>query len=374
VPRVSANSQTAAVLVGILLATASPAARADEPPSTEARGDNWLVVSYPRAPGDCYRPCDLTARDDLPADQAARVASRQWTCRVFTGNGQGPNRADPADGGTSTTCRLGEEGLYDIRVRRTYTDGSTDLGGYQVEVVDRPDPPQPVSISVPQKLTTPGKVVVYSPKRMAVLTWTRGKFSFDGVLLRREAPRQSGPHAGEYAFTFLITAPRGRVRLEAKVSNRDPLTNENTVDQATARTFVTKFNGRTFQVLHKFAGTDPVYREPAAALVVLARDRVKWHARMLLQYRDGTAWKTQLHDHSRATIGGYPGAQFEPRYVLTLTDFGDERQASIDAAICGGRDYRVVAAFDIRDSHGVQLLSPKQRKATGRVEPSTPCK
>jgi hypothetical protein len=370
VARVRGALRTAGVFVAILLAPVPAQVNAGAPAGNDAAGDNGLVVNYAGAPRDCYRPCSLMARDELPADDAANVVERRWLCARFNANSLGPNLASPADGSTSTSCAPDKVGLWDVEVQRKYVDGHEDVGRYQVFVRDPPPPPDPapISIAARSKLTSPGKVVVYSRKQNAVLGWKRAAAVGDGVLLRRRAAPGSGPHAGEYAFTFVITAPRGKVQLEARASNGHPADpgTEFTVDEAKANTFVTRFVERPFRVLQRFVGWNPnALSDPTAWLVVLTPQRLTWHTAVLVQQRQRHGpWRRIRRSRTSGRIGGYPEAKYDPRYLLSLTAFNKDKRDEIARGMCAGTRYRFVGRFDVRDAHGKQMLRPKQRAIT----------
>src|SRR3954467_5569704 len=109
-----------------------------------------------------------------------------------------------------------------------------------------------------------------------------------------------GPHAGDYAYQFLVTAPRGKMLMRALAYN--PTSPNN--DRSETRTFVTKFRGRRFQVLRRIVGPDtahtyyegaPYFKRPffRAHLCLLSVPSIKWRATLLLQARLGSRWRTQ---------------------------------------------------------------------------------
>ncbi|MEA2492923.1 MAG: hypothetical protein QOJ29_834 [Thermoleophilaceae bacterium] len=357
--------------VGILLACFAPAAPAvaQDPPNADARGDNGLVVNYAGAPGDCFVTCSLTARDELPADQAANVVSRQWQCKNLDPAGGGPNLASPASDSATTSCRLDKVGFYDIAVRRTYADGHWDLGEYQFSVIKKQDAEAPVVIAMPAKIkSSPAKVTVYTPKESVDLGWTSGlnpgvpnKAKGSGLLVRRSPRIDGGPHAGSYAYTLLVAAPRGK--LLVKVYARNPTSDRD--DYGEARSFVSKFRGKPFQVLQRSAGLDPAGRPAfSARQVVLSRPAVKWRTLLRVQERIGGRWGTFAQKRRSGEIGGFPGAQYDAEALEARSPLNKKARARIGRAMCAGRRYRVVGMFDIRNARGKQMLSAKQRTIT----------
>jgi hypothetical protein len=340
---------------------------AQDPPNADAQGDGGLVVNYAGAPGDCYVTCKLTARDELPADQAANVVSRQWRCVNFDDDTR-QNVANPAEGATTTSCELRTTGFYDVTVQRMYSDGRSDMGRFQFSVIKKQDAEAPVVIALKSRITTPAYVKVYTPKTFAGLDWFSGpkpgikdKAKGAGIMVRRSGRIASGDHAGDYAYTFLVTAPRGKLLVRARA--RNPTSDNDDVGEA--RSVVTRFKGRPFQVLQKFAGLDTFDRPAfAARLVVLSRPATKWRTLLRVQERKNGHWGTFVQRRQSGKLGGYQGAQFDARSLEARSPLSGKTQARIARAMCAGRRYRVIGMFDVRDSHGKQLLSAKQRTIT----------